>query len=499
MRPSRSTAPLALRAAFVVVALAGAERAWAGDLDLENDEPKKQDKPSTDAASSFGTYKAPEVKTIRGRAYTLPECLALADRNHPNLWASRARLAWWHAKLEESKWLPFSQWNAGADFGLLPTIGGIPIYTTAPANITNLGIIGDLQPAMRTWINGTLPLYTFGKITAGKDAAEAAVRVNEWDMEKLRQSIRMDVRRAYYGALLARDAGYLVEDVIDKIQKGIHGIEKRLAKGDTSVEEVDRLRLTVYRDEIVARSGEARRGETYALAALRFMTGVQTNFDIPDEPLKKPDVELGPVVQYLAAARLYRPDINMARAGVVARRAQLDLARAMLYPNIGLGVGASYVYAPSATVQNNAWFGDKFNQGLTGLGYFFGLGVRWDLDLMAKQARLVMAESELEETRALQRMALGGVGVEVENAHGVAVEAKGREEAWARAESRSRQWISTVQDAIDLGTKDERALSEPLRAYVNARLNHLYALMDLSVALSDLARVTGWDAAAPKT
>jgi outer membrane protein TolC len=181
----------------------------------------------------------------------------------------------------------------------------------------------------------------------------------------------------------------------------------------------------------------------------------------------------------------------------VARKAQLDLARAMLYPNIGLGVGASYVYAPSATVQNNAWFGDRFNQGVTGIGYYFGVGARWDLDFMVKQARIGMAESQLEETRALQRMALGGVAVEVENAHGIAVEAKGREEAWARAESRSRQWISTVQDAIDLGTKDERALTEPLRAYVNARINHIYAIMDYSVAMSDLARVTGWDAAAP--
>jgi multidrug efflux system outer membrane protein len=54
-----------------------------------------------------------------------------------------------------------------------------------------------------------------------------------------------------------------------------------------------------------------------------------------------------------------------------------------------------------------------------------------------------------------------------------------------------------VQDAIDLGTKDERYIVEPLRAYVFARANHVQALMDFNVALSELARVTGWDAAAP--
>jgi hypothetical protein len=77
------------------------------------------------------------------------------------------------------------------------------------------------------------------------------------------------------------------------------------------------------------------------------------------------------------------------------------------------------------------------------------------------------------------------------------VEAKNREETWDRAEHRSKKWISTVSDAIDLGAKDEKALIEPLRAYVNARVQHMYALFDYNVALSDLARLSGWDTAAP--
>ena len=54
-----------------------------------------------------------------------------------------------------------------------------------------------------------------------------------------------------------------------------------------------------------------------------------------------------------------------------------------------------------------------------------------------------------------------------------------------------------MQDPIDLGTKDESALNEPLRVYVNARVTHIYALMDFNIALCELARVSGWDAAAP--
>jgi outer membrane protein TolC len=107
------------------------------------------------------------------------------------------------------------------------------------------------------------------------------------------------------------------------------------------------------------------------------------------------------------------------------------------------------------------------------------------------------AESQLEETRALERLALGNAMFEVEKAYADALEAKGREEAWDKAEHVAKQWISTVQDAIDLGSGDERSLLDPLRVYGNARIQHLRALMDYNVTMSSLALASGWDSAAP--
>ena len=85
----------------------------------------------------------------------------------------------------------------------------------------------------------------------------------------------------------------------------------------------------------------------------------------------------------------------------------------------------------------------------------------------------------------------------VEAAYAAVVEAKGREEAWSRAEHKAKQWIVTIESQIDLGTSDERALTEPLRAYINARAQHLVAIMDYNVTESQLAMASGWDTAAP--
>jgi outer membrane protein, multidrug efflux system len=473
-----------------------ARSAHAGPLDLEDDEETKDTKKDEkEPDKKEPVLGAAPIATIKMHAYSLAECLSLADRNHPNLWAARARLNATHAQLDEARYTPYSYWSANSTFGVLPTIGGTPFYNAVPRSVLNQGIGSSYQPFLQFGIRGTVPIYTFGKIESIKRAAEAQVRYNEWDLEKMRQQVRMDVRRAFFGLMLARDALYIADDVLGKLNSAIENTAKKMASGDNSVDEGDRLRLEIYRDELLARIAEARRGETYASAALRFLTGIQTSFDIPDEPLKRPETTLGPVVRYLTAARLFRPDVNLARSGVAARRAQVDFARAQLFPNIGLGLGFTYNIAPSATPQNTAWIGDGFN----GFGAGFAFGVEWGLDLLPKNARVHYAESQLEEARALERYALGGVAVEVENAYAYAVEAKTREENWERAEHRSKRWISSVQDAIDLGTKDDRYIIDPLRAYVFARANHVQALMDFNVALSELARVTGWDPAAPQS
>lgn len=487
-------------AAFVLGGVAtAAGSARAGDLDLEDDDEKK-DEPKKDQTKQDQAKPdvAPEVTavpvaTIKPHAYTLQECLALADRNHPNLWAARARLAQTHAQLEEAKWTPYSYWGASSRFGVVPQIGGSLFYNAIPRDIGTQGIIGGYGPFFQFGVSGTIPLYTFGKIDSIREAATAQVRYSEWDLEQTRQGIRMDVRRAYFGLMLARDALYIAADVLEKIEKGIQGVQSKLEKGDTSVEEADRLRLEIYRDELRSRVAEAKKGEAFASAALRFLTGVQTAFEIPDEPLKRPDVTLGPIVRYLTAARLFRGDVNRARAGVAARKAQVDFARANLFPNLGLGMRFDYGVAPGVTRSASGLVPDGGNY----FTYAAALGIDWPLDILPRTARVHYAESQLEEARALERLALGGVAVEVENAYAGAVEAKTREENWDRAEHRAKRWMSSVQDGIDLGTKDERYLIEPLRAYVYARANHVQALMDFNVALSELARVTGWDAAAP--
>src|SRR4051812_34540743 len=90
-----------------------ARTAHAGPFDLD-DEDDKKDQKKDDPKDTRGekTDKRQPVlgpapmATIKAHQYTLAECLALTDRNHPLLWAARARLAGVHAQLEEAIYTP---------------------------------------------------------------------------------------------------------------------------------------------------------------------------------------------------------------------------------------------------------------------------------------------------------------------------------------------------------------------------------------------------------
>jgi len=120
------------------------------------------------------------LATIKFTRTRCKECLLLTDRNHPNLWASKARLAAVHGQLDEARWTPFSYWSASTQFGFLPRSEGRRTTTRRRTPCSTKGFGEGWQPAWSIGVRGTIPLWTFGKIDAIKRAAEANVRYTEW-------------------------------------------------------------------------------------------------------------------------------------------------------------------------------------------------------------------------------------------------------------------------------------------------------------------------------
>ena len=179
----------------------------------------------------------------------------------------------------------------------------------------------------------------------------------------------------------------------------------------------------------------------------------------------------------------------MAKAGVMARKAQVELAKARLYPDFGLGVEGTVVRAAEVTDQRNPFTRDPANRAFFALGIVF----RWKLDLLPQAAKLAQAQAQLDEVRATERYALGGIAAEVERAYAEAAAAKERLDAWTDATSYAKRWLIKVQQGMDLGLADADELVEPSKAYALHKASEMEALYQYNLAMSQLAQATGWE------
>lgn len=417
---------------------------------------------------------------------SLAKILELADRNHPNVLAAKARLTQVRAQLDEAHFAPFTQFKLTGGVTLAPQIRGNNVFSPN----TDASLTSSLGVAWRVGIDGVVPLWTFGKITNLWDAAQANVKVHEHGVEKERDAVRLDVRRAFFGLRFARDAKHLLVEVKKELEKA----ESRAAAQADS-EDGDPIELAQVQTitaEIEARQSEADRFEATALAGLRFYTGVAT-CDIDDIALSAPKHPLGHVTRYLAAARLYRPEVQMARAGIEARTAQVKMAQSAMYPDLGLLLTAGISAAPEIANVLNPYVSDPGNY----FHYGAALVFQWKLDFLPAEARVRFADAQLEEMRATEQLALGGVGTEVEIAYDEVIDWKKRAEAYGKAVSAAKRWLILVSQGIDVGTKESKDLIEPAKSYALNKVSQLNALFEYNMAMARLAKATGWDSIAP--
>ncbi|HET9958759.1 MAG TPA: TolC family protein [Polyangiaceae bacterium] len=442
---------------------------------------------ATTAAPSAAAPNEAESGVLQRRktGVGLRRCLELAERNYPKVHEARARLEQKRAQSFQARTAPFSEFTLSFAFAPAPVVQGTALYSPS----SDLPITSKMSVGWQGSLTGLVPLWTFGKITNLWDAADAQVKVGEQEIRKEKNDLKLQVRRAFYGVLLTRDALTLVDEALSRVDKYAAHLAERLKEGEG--DEIDLWRLQIQREDLVVRQSEARKQEQIAMAGLRFFTGVveTATFDVPDRPLQRVNHHLAPLARYLSAARLYRPEVNMARAGVLAREAQLRQQRAGFFPDIGLALGATIVNAPYVTDQRNPFVRDVGHA----QSYGASLAVRYKLDFLPQSARYAQARAQLEEQRATERFALGGVGVEVEQAYREAEDAERRLDALTRAVGFAKKWMIAVQQGIDVGTFEDADIVDPAKEYALRRFGQMSATFDYNVAVGKLAQATGWD------
>ena len=429
-----------------------------------------------EAATETGSSDEPEAPLMDLAAFT-----RAAERSYPGMRAAEARIRAAQAQLDEIWVSPFFQGQVTAGFTFAPEQHGSPIFSPD----SQVPVENPWQPVLQFGIEGVVPLWTFGKLGAAREAGRAGVRAAEADRQRVRQQLVYDVRRAYFALQLALDLQQMLRETLPRLREAREHVEDQLAEGSEEADETDRYRLGAALAEVEARAAQIEHLEQSSRAILRLLTGVR-RYRVPECPISRVDARLLPVDTYVQNALSERPEVRMLEAAVRARESSLDIQRASFLPDIGLAYLFRTSYAPGITDQTNPFVIDPANYMQIGAG----LVMRWSIDLWGNAYRVDRESALVDDVRARSLEARLGLEIEVTEAYNAAGEARSREEAYDRGRRETRAWFISAAQGVELGTAETSDMVDAARQYLTARYSHLQAIHDTNTAYANLERVS---------
>src|SRR5581483_3819407 len=209
--------------------------------------------------------------------------------------------------------------------------------------------------------------------------------------------------------------------------------------------------------------------------------------DLPAAPASpSPDALLQRALQQ-------RPETKAAAEAIAARQALVDLARARLWPDVGLVGGARFTETTNASDPSGPFVFNPYHEA-TG---YVALGLQGTFDIPQKLARLRQAQADLMEATAMHVGAQQLVRLEVQQALGDLAEARVRVERYSKETEIGKQLSTQAGVAFDSGLGDARELLEGTLLYARADGERLKALYDAQLAWAALEKAAGGELSPP--
>ncbi|MDD2321007.1 MAG: TolC family protein [Geobacteraceae bacterium] len=415
----------------------------------------------------------------------LDDCIRRALTTSPELGESRADMELAEAKLDEAKAHRFPQIEFLGLMGPVSKARGNQVYS--PDRIDHLHGVTVFSRGDATIVQ---PLYTFGKISERMTAAGHGIEVDRAKKVQKENEVALKVKEYYFGVLLARELKELVSEVGESLDKARDKARKLLDQGSPNVEPVDIYKLDAFSGEVRKYTEEAKKGESLALAALRVQMGLpsDTVFDIATARLTPDENGAGAdMPDYLAAAKLKRPEYKQLQEGLQARSALVKAAKADYYPDLFLGGYLSGAYAPDRDRVTNPWVPDEFNHLWAGIA----LGIKWKIDFGITSAKVAQEQAQLNRLESTNDYANANIPLQIRKAYLDLQEAEKSIAASRDAYGSAKKWAVAAIANFDMGVGPAKEIFDSLQSYARMRADYFRAIYNQKMSRANLDYAVG--------
>jgi len=317
----------------------------------------------------------------------------------------------------------------------------------------------------------SVPLELGGKRSKRIAVGEATVRVGEAEIAAVVAQVRNDVRRAYFGLLVAETRLSLMEEIRDISVRARDAAQQRFDAGGTPRLEVmqGELALASADNDVAAARGEAdgARAELNALLAQPLDSSITLSSAFDSGTSLTRDAAL-------ALAHDANTELRVIDRQIETQRARLALANALRTPDV----------VPSAALTHGA--APEFDY-----GWRAGVAVAVPI-FTTHKAGVQLEQGTLDQLSAQRQASLARIDALVSSA---AVLAQARRQLYLRYRDEiiplAQQVEQVAQDSYQLGQTGIVSLLQALQSSRDVRLRSLDAASQFQNSVADLERAIG--------
>jgi outer membrane protein len=326
-----------------------------------------------------------------------------------------------------------------------------------------------------------MPLFSWN-LYAGIRSALKGKSLAEQAYKSVTLKTIADVKKAFYGALLARENYKITKMRVDLAEDNLKNVEKMYRQGIAS--EYDYISAQVQYQNLLPLLIQAENNLELAKNALKLVLGIDFKEDIEIEGEMKVDSLIG--VDYASSLKdLYEknPDLKQAELQVELSREIVSLEVSGHLPSLFLTGNLQY------QAQANDF---NFNQYRWIRTTFIGLQIQIPIfNGFGTQARVDQAQASFQQ--AIERLNFTKQALENELKNTIyRIEQSGRRiESQKRAVELAELGYKIARKRFESGVGTQLEVSNAEVNLAQARLNYLQAIYDYLIAMSDLEKLTG--------
>ena len=350
----------------------------------------------------------------------------------------------------------------------------------------------DLDDGLSLWgglkFSIIKPLLTFGRIENYQKAAQNNILIKQQDVTLQRDATALQVVKAYYGYLTARDSRLLLQDVRKRLTGALELVEQWIEEGTGEATLSDRYAIESGIGLLDSFLAEASSLEEIAMAGLKLLTGREEDIiELTESRLRPLALPPESLEEWIDLAQANRVEFKQVEAGLNARRALVEVNRAEKKPIVYAGVAGSFAYAPNRDTMDNPYIYDPFNHAaMSPL-----LGMRWQWEAGTQPARVAQAQADLDALLHKASFARMGIPFQVQEQY-LSMQAKHKAINSMKKSSKSaRRWMIAAYSDFEAGLEDADNIISALQVYVLSYAEYLKAVNDFNNHVSKLKSVSG--------